>query len=454
MNILVIGNGFDLAHGLPTKYTDFLAFCKVIKNVYEVDERDTDDIEYMEERWKQLNLSVSYDLETFKKLFYELNAQRSKLERYDENDELCSIEITINYYWDKLYKNINNNIWVDYFLDNPIYQRENWVDFENEISKIIRSLDNDMYGKNFDERIDRLSNSFLANRFSRITYDDLFEDEKKDNRLKVSYREIRDGLYADLNKLIEALAIYLDKFVGQVKYKLVSPDIKHVINKSTRHEYTINGKEIFNNYYILCFNYTKLYEDLYQKCDAIDYIHGKADVNSDFNNMVLGIDEHLSDERKDKNVEFIAFKKFYQRIYKQTGCKYKEWVDEIRQDYFEHLQKIEDAKYKELQYIPDKMQRIFNKYVMSAIKSEKCPIHNLYIFGHSLDSTDGDILRDLILNDNVYTTIFYHNRDSMGQQIANLVKIIGQDELIRRTGGSMKTIEFKLQQDMVPIENA
>ena len=24
MNILLIGNGFDLAHGLPTKYTDFL----------------------------------------------------------------------------------------------------------------------------------------------------------------------------------------------------------------------------------------------------------------------------------------------------------------------------------------------------------------------------------------------------------------------------------------------
>ena len=27
MNILVIGNGFDLAHELPTKYTDFLKFC-------------------------------------------------------------------------------------------------------------------------------------------------------------------------------------------------------------------------------------------------------------------------------------------------------------------------------------------------------------------------------------------------------------------------------------------
>lgn len=41
----------------------------------------------------------------------------------------------------------------------------------------------------------------------------------------------------------------------------------------------------------------------------------------------------------------------------------------------------------------------------------------------------------------------------MGQQIANLVKVIGQDELIRRTGGITKTIEFKLQQDMVPIVN-
>lgn len=28
MNILIIGNGFDLAHGLPTKYGDFLIFVK------------------------------------------------------------------------------------------------------------------------------------------------------------------------------------------------------------------------------------------------------------------------------------------------------------------------------------------------------------------------------------------------------------------------------------------
>ncbi|MNJ44065.1 hypothetical protein D3C77_390980 [compost metagenome] len=31
MKILVIGNGFDLAHGLPTKYNEFLEFLSLIK---------------------------------------------------------------------------------------------------------------------------------------------------------------------------------------------------------------------------------------------------------------------------------------------------------------------------------------------------------------------------------------------------------------------------------------
>ena len=37
MNILVVGNRFDLAHGLPTKYTDFLNFVKVIKQIIRTD---------------------------------------------------------------------------------------------------------------------------------------------------------------------------------------------------------------------------------------------------------------------------------------------------------------------------------------------------------------------------------------------------------------------------------
>ena len=39
MNIIVIGNGFDIAHNLPTKYTDFLEFVKVIR--YILNTKDT-----------------------------------------------------------------------------------------------------------------------------------------------------------------------------------------------------------------------------------------------------------------------------------------------------------------------------------------------------------------------------------------------------------------------------
>lgn len=141
-------------------------------------------------------------------------------------------------------------------------------------------------------------------------------------------------------------------------------------------------------------------------------------------------------KKKNKDIEFIAFKKYYQRIHKQTGSKYKEWVDKI----------IEDENKK--------------PWIINGKDCSKDYMHNLYIFGHSLDITDKDILRDLILHDNVHTTIFYYKehddngREDLGKKIANLVRVIGQDELIKRTGGSTKTIEFKLQEEMVEIEDS
>jgi hypothetical protein len=80
--------------------------------------------------------------------------------------------------------------------------------------------------------------------------------------------------------------------------------------------------------------------------------------------------------------------------------------------------------------------------------------HHVFFFGHSLDITDKDVIRDLILHDTVHTTIYYYAKNKDDKQdlftkISNLVKIIGQDELIKRTGGKTKTIEFVPQRDMV-----
>ncbi|NBI89789.1 hypothetical protein D3Z45_04160 [Lachnospiraceae bacterium] len=46
MNILVIGNGFDLAHGLSTKYRYFLEFVRVINQVVNLNNQQD---------WKEVN---------------------------------------------------------------------------------------------------------------------------------------------------------------------------------------------------------------------------------------------------------------------------------------------------------------------------------------------------------------------------------------------------------------
>ena len=131
-------------------------------------------------------------------------------------------------------------------------------------------------------------------------------------------------------------------------------------------------------------------------------------MNHDLNscNLVLGIDEYLDEDEKNINVEFIQFKKFFQRIYKGTGCLYKDWIKEYD---------IENSLVDEL---------------------------NLYFIGHSLDVTDKDILNELILHKSANATIYYHNQEALSRMITNLVKVIGEDEIIRRTGGSNASIKF------------
>ncbi len=416
MNILVIGNGFDLAHGLPTKYTDFLYFCNVVKEIIKrnklngiIPQENGDYTEWVNgiDKIKDLNFGT----ESYKVFF--VNILNLVSERDDEAwkeiyEKLIKKRFLggdINQKWIKevLYL-IFDNIWIEYFLQYEMHDADNWIDFESEISKVIEKMSSVIEEQNINfyetERNFKNGNTYYLNPeyYKILNIIKISKNRHED----ITYFEIRNYLLKDLEKLIRALEIYLTDYVEKIEISKISKDIK---------ELDID--------HVLSFNYTNTFEELYgqERNIEYDYIHGKAGIKNtiESNNMVLGIDEYLSDDRKNNDIEFIAFKKFYQRIYKETGCKYKEWVDQIER----------------------------NEHMSPTI------LYKLYIFGHSLDVTDKDILRDLILHDNVHTTIFYLNKDVMGQQIANLVKVIGQDELIKRTGGSTKTIEFKLQQDML-----
>lgn len=372
MNILIIGNGFDLAHGLPTTYKDFLDFITTYDNYV-----------------KNLEVGVDgqRDLET-------LEGRDYKFLKYiidmHQNKNSLSLE----------FQNlISNNCWRNYFdhVDTELERlgKVSWIDFESEISKVIQEFE--------DIRNTLLQNkgqdNFDFGDYKRqILFD--FYIKRQPQSMEDIY-DIRQNMIKDLNRLIRALEIYLSDFVNNIEVEQRLPDIIDLkIDK------------------VLCFNYTNTYERLYGKKNSLveyDYIHGKADINHNVNNcnMVLGIDEYLTEEEQKTNTEFIQFKKFFQRIYKKTGCKFVDWIQE---------------------------------HVLS--NKDRIPINklNVYIFGHSLDITDGDILSDFILTEYAKTKVFHYNQDALGKQIANLVKVIGQKNLISMVHGSDASIILQQQQ--------
>ena len=385
--ILLIGNGFDLAHGLPTSYKDFLDFCKMVRELYTYPIIDN-----------EYNQKKLIDWNTDKTI-------KSKLLECYENRKNCfEDKITTQCKeLDELYDCIKENVWINYFLEREKSIGENWIDFESEISNVVQAIETLKGYIERDEDVLKIKDTkqktiiyFL--KIAKKSLQDVFNLKRIDGFI--------EDISIELDKLIRSLEIYICEFVNEIDIIKENDDIKTITPD-----------------YVLSFNYSNTYERIYGQSKEVtyDYIHGKADIenNVDTCNLVLGIDEYLEDDKNDK-LEFIAFKKFYQRIYKSTDSTYMKWVEQIK-------------KYPEVN-------------------------HNLFIFGHSLDKTDRDILKLLICNDNVTTKIYYYRKNKndkkeLGKLIKNLVRIMGQDELISRTMGEHKTIELIPQTVFVAKNN-
>lgn len=129
MDILIIGNGFDLAHQLPTTYADFLVFFYYIKKVFD-----------------SPNCSNTLDDTFFDKKSvnnYVKNYIKNVCQQYnpssEENNDHKSIMLM-----QELYDNLENNIWYNYFwniYDKGKMKGINWIDLESEISHIIKKID-------------------------------------------------------------------------------------------------------------------------------------------------------------------------------------------------------------------------------------------------------------------------------------------------------------------------
>ena len=105
-------------------------------------------------------------------------------------------------------------------------------------------------------------------------------------------------------------------------------------------------------------------------------------------NMVFGIGDSINED--DDNYEFIEFQKYYQRIIYKTGNDYAKWLD--------------------------------NDEIM-----------NIFIFGHSVNEVDGDIIKRLIARKHTNIYIYYYDQQALNSIVANLTRILGKDMIIDYT---------------------
>ena len=376
MQTLIIGNGFDIDHNLPTKYKDFLCFIEEVNVVKGMSDN----------KIKKIYLDDS-DLKTYIKQLF-LASEKTQV----KNEVISLLEA---------------NMWIDYFLRVKEEFGDNWIDFESEISQVVQELENvkDYVAGEMKKGTTNINvPDYMKRKLDKISFDAVAI--YKDGRYK-TINEYISKWVNDLNGMIRLLEIYLCDYVQNIKIEYYSPDI-----------FELNPDRIIS------FNYTDTYEKMYSNKRSViryNYIHGKASIEHTVEtcNMVLGIDEYLDESRKNKKTEFIQFKKYYQRIHKRTDCEYVYWFDK-------------------------------NKSVEKSKKYD----NEVYIFGHSLDITDRDILTTIFSCPNTRVTIFYYDDVIYGNQIANLVALLGQDILLSKVYGKNPSIIFKKQQEHIKILNS
>ncbi len=366
--VYVLGNGFDIAANLPTRYTDFMLLL---------------------EKWDVFYSNYQKCCEERKKTEY-INCPREgklteeSLEEYAQSGLLYNKENI-----DKMNKIITSNGWVKYF-QHCQYKENGWAGFENEIKEALRIIDRmmiyNMY-KGFGQMSAHEKAVFAMHQKIMYSIDTLSEgsyfktpsDAEETAKLRKNFI---NRVAIDLIGFTEIFRLYLVEFIERMKTEK-DPGIIH--NEKTQT-------------FVISLNYTHnqiTKSGIADNC--VHMIHGSDSIE---NNLVMGID---NDEQF--NNEFIRFKKFFQRIQKQTGAVYKKFFELIPRGV-----------------------------------SEKPIKYKVVFFGHSLDPIDADFIKDVFGLSRSSIYIHYCNQQDYEQKVINCVEIFGADYIIEAVAN--KTIVF------------
>ena len=243
--ILLIGNGFDLAHGLPTSYSSFLDFCDKVEKIFTFQHRLTEMV-YKRKFLDDWNIDKSI---------------KNKLLEWYKKSPTNHDELLI-----ELNDNIRDNIWINYFLEKRKQLGQNWIDFESEISTVIQVFE---CVREHVERRKLMVNTGIEYKTAELARDfvDFAIKSDKEN-LQSMYSILTEGLidsnfitYLDafiekmninLDKLIRALEIYISEFINKIEVSQKNDDIKDI-----------------NPDCVLSFNYSNTYERIYGQSNKI-----------------------------------------------------------------------------------------------------------------------------------------------------------------------------------------
>lgn len=262
--LLVIGNGFDLAHGLKTKYTDFLDFFN----------KQFSNIEISEQFF---NIG---EINPFRKII-----QAS----IDSKDDEALHENLKNYMQAPF-----GNFWIAYFnkIREDRHNRigEGWVDFEREVERVIGQLEKLLlHSADFDEN-DSILKEIMGDYFNK------------------SAEIVTQEFIPKLNWDLKILTLFLEFYLIEEEKKL-----------------SIAPKSFFkklNVQAVISYNYTDTFRAVYKKGKTnipVHFVHGQLGEH----NLVLGIGETLSGEEKNNFTVCASFKKFFQSIKYKLGNDYR-----------------------------------------------------------------------------------------------------------------------------------
>ena len=278
--ILILGNGFDIAMGRKTKYTDFIEF------------------------EKQLFSNPDERLQEF------LEVKNIRIEKYRDNLYLKFI----NDNKDKLGENWSNlEIMISQLADGMKYFKEN--------SKVFFECYGLADQPEFDNYLLDISNYNAKHYIVKIA-------EEKNNTLAFDNNEkellieaLNNIFIKELDLLIELLEIYLS-YLDYLDFEVRKIEVRPT---------ALDAISDLSNSSVLNFNYTNTSSHLFGTFEEkTHFIHGRIDLDRQpnrINTMVFGIE----DKENDVNSDLIPYQKYYQRVVKETGNKFEEFF--IKRNY-------------------------------------------------------------------------------------------------------------------------